>query len=142
VIIPDVNILLYAFADEVDQHAAAQAWLDETLASGTSVALADAVISGVVRISTNRKTFRNPSTPEAAIEFIDKMLRRANVKRVGAGERHWTIFSRLVMESRATGDLVSDAHLGALAIEHGGRLATTDRDFLRFPAVDWFDPLS
>lgn len=140
-ILPDVNVFVSAFADESPDHDTHLAWLDQTLAGGTRVALADVVVSGLLRVSTDHRIHKNPATFDDAIAFVDSLRMRRNVYHVAAGAHHWGIFKELIRRSRATGQLIPDVHIAALAIEHGCQVASSDRDFARIPGVDWFDPL-
>jgi predicted nucleic acid-binding protein len=76
-----------------------------------------------------------------AATVIDDLLERPQVRFLQPGERHWTILRKLLLEGQVSGSLVMDAHLAALAIEHGALLCTTDRDFSRFPGLRWENPL-
>lgn len=139
-ILPDVNILLPAFRPEMPLHAESRAWLMAQLDAARAIALADVVATAIVRIATSRRVFTEPSPASAAVEFVDALREHPHVWPVAAGPRHWPLMREAIENSHATADLVSDAHLAALALEHGCRLATRDRDFARFEGLDWFDP--
>src|ERR1051325_4054608 len=106
-----------------------------------SVGLPWVVILGFLRLATSRQVFTHPMAADAAIEIVDGWLQRSNVGALGPGRDHWAILKSLVGASGTAGNLTTDAHLAALAIEHGCRLCSTDADFARFPRVDWVNPL-
>lgn len=141
-ILPDVSILVLAFAEEADRHEAARDWLLSVLENNTRLAIADVVASGVVRVCTNRRVFTAPADTRQVTQYIGGMLESPNVVPLSAGGRHWPIFSGILNELRATGNLVTDAHIASLALEHGCRVATLDSDFAKFSGLDWFNPLS
>lgn len=133
--------MVLAFADEAEGHERAQEWLDHALRRETRLAIADVAVSGLIRIATDRRIFNAPAGVDRVVEYVDELFSAPSVVPVSAGTRHWTILRALLRDARATGPLVADAHLAALAVEHGCRIATRDRDFARFPGVEWFDPL-
>lgn len=99
------------------------------------------VITGFVRIGTNSRIFAVPMTIEQAEKVLENLFSQSNVTIVLPGSNHWQIFLQLLKDANATADLVMDAHLAALAIEHDGAIATTDKDFAKFSAVKHFNPL-
>lgn len=140
-ILIDVNLLVYAvFADSV-RHDVAREWLDATLGGTETVALPWAVLAGFVRVSTNPRATSNPLTVDEAIVYLDEWLALPIVQVIGPTRRHREEFARMLRGAKATGNLVSDAQLAALAIEHGCTLVSTDDDFLKFPGLRWFNPL-
>lgn len=141
-ILPDINVLVPVFRAESPQHAATESWLRSVLENEQSVALADVVVSGFLRIVTNRRIYQDPATMADAIEFIDGLYRQKVVVPVSTGPGNWALLRRALTQAQATDNLVSDAHIVALAIEHGCKIATFDRDFARFPGLDFFDPLA
>ncbi len=98
-------------------------------------------ILAFLRLSTNPRVFEHPFLPEEAVPLVSSWMARSNTIILQPGERHWQIFSELLTETPARGPLVMDAHLAALAIEHGVALATTDKDFVRFPGLRVLNPL-
>jgi len=141
VILPDVNVLLYAFKEAVPEHARFREWL-EAIAAGTEpVAVSDLVLSGVVRVSTHPRVFDRPSRTAEALAFAAWMRDLPTAVPVAPGPRHWEIFTGLVERAGCRGGLVSDAYHAALAIEHGCEWITTDRDYARFPGLRWRHPL-
>jgi toxin-antitoxin system PIN domain toxin len=141
VILPDVNVLLYAFRDAAPDHAAYRDWLERTVASDEAFALSEFVLSAVVRIATHPRVFSPPSTVTNALAFCDALRGQPNAVLVSPGPRHWDIFARLCVSAKATGNLVPDAYLAALAIEHGCEFVSTDRDCARFAGLRWRHPL-
>lgn len=141
-ILVDANILLYAYDTSSERHAEAGAWLEATISGGDPVRLPWATLLAFVRIATNPRVFDRPLGIREAAEAVDSWLAEPSVDVVHAGERHWSILRRLLVQGQVKGPLVTDAHLAALAIEHGATLATTDRDFARFPGLRWVNPLS
>jgi len=140
-IVPDVNVLLYAFDEALPRHAAYAAWLDD-LATGESVfGLSELVAFGFVRIATNPKIMQVPATTEQALAFIAELQARPQCRMLRPGPRHFTIFLDLCRELGLRGNLVSDAHHAALAIEQDAVWATSDADFERFPGLLWTHPL-
>jgi hypothetical protein len=105
-------------------------------------AISDLVLSGFVRIVTFRGIFDPPSTIEQALDFVSRLREQPHCTLVQPGGRHWNIFARLCRESKARGNLVPDAFLAALAIEHGCELLSADADFARFKGLRWRHPLA
>ncbi len=141
-ILCDVNILVYAHREDAVDHERYAAWLSEALESEQAYAISEMVLSSFVRIVTNRRMVEKPATIEEALAFAATMREQPNVVRLAPGPRNWGIFERLCRDAGATGNLVPDAYLAALAIEHGAELITTDRDFARFPGLRWRHPLA
>lgn len=140
-ILIDANILLYAYdAASLDHHAARE-WLEKTLSSNDPVGLAWVTLLAFMRISTNTRAHKDPFTIAEAISIVSQWLDRPMVAIVHPGERHFEILKEMLTEGQAPGRMVTDAHLAALAIEHGATLCTTDRDFTRFPGPRVLNPL-
>jgi len=142
VILPDVNLLLYAHNADAPQHAAARAWWDAVLNGTEPVALPWVVVLAFVRITTNRRAFSQPTTPDEALTRVSAWLARPHVRIVHPTDRHFELVATFLRRAGTAGNLTTDAHLAALAIEHGATLWSTDRDFARFPGLDRRDPLS
>jgi len=104
--------------------------------------VASLVLSGFLRIVTHRRVFRTPSPLVDAIEFLDVVAGAPQAAPITPGPRHWDIFTELCLDARATGNLIPDAYLAAIAIESGCEFVTTERDFTRFPGLTWTDPLA
>jgi toxin-antitoxin system PIN domain toxin len=141
VILLDANVLIYAIDEDSPHHARARAWLEQTLSSDAWVGLPWIVILAFVRVTTRSGIMRNPLTPEQALDYVDSWLQQPFVAAIGPGERHWPILSNLLRASGTAGNLTSDAHLAALAIEHGCQIASADSDFKRFAGVSPWNPL-
>jgi toxin-antitoxin system PIN domain toxin len=139
--LPDVNLLLYAADSISPRHGPARAWVGETLSGTETVALAWAVLLAFLRLSTNPAVFERPLRAEEALDLIDGWLERPCVTVVEPGERHSALLRELLSAAGTAGNLTSDAHLAALAIEHGAVLCSCDSDFSRFPGLRWADPL-
>jgi toxin-antitoxin system PIN domain toxin len=137
----DANILIYAYNPAAERHAAARRWLEATLGGGTPVRLAWMTVLAFVRIMTSAQIFRRPLSIEEAVAIVDHWLAQPNVDVLEAGEQHWALLRQTLVDGQAAGPLVSDAHLAAVAVEHGATLATTDRDFARFAGVKTINPL-
>ena len=140
-ILPDVNVLVYAFREAAPGHARYRDWLHERVASSEAFGLSDLVLSGVVRVLTHPAIFSPPAPTDAALEFVDALRQQPNAVVLSPGPRHWEIFSKLCHSARAKGNLVPDAYHAALAIEHGCEWITTDRDYSRFTGLRWRHPL-
>jgi uncharacterized protein len=139
VILPDVNILIYAFRTDVAEHRVCNPWLTDVVASDRRFAISPLALSALVRITTGR-TYAVPSTLEEAFGFCNYLTAQPNCQIVEPGERHWDIFQRLCHETSTRGPRVTDAWFAALAIEWGCEWVTMDRDFARFPGLKWSVP--
>ena len=139
-ILPDVNVLIYAFRRDVPQHAVCHPWLSGVISGDARFGVSPLALSAVVRITTNRSTYRSPSTLEEAFRFCEYIRGRPNCQIVEPGERHWDIFKRLCIETDIRGPRVTDAWFAALAIESGCEWITMDRDYARFPGLKWQVP--
>jgi len=142
VILVDANLLLHAYDAASPQHAAARRWWEARLSRPAPVRLAWTTLVAFVRIGTHARAFVHPLTLAEACEAVDGWLSRPMVSVLEPGPLHWEIFRRLLTGAAAAGNLVSDAHLAALAIEHGAVLMSTDRDFARFEELRWENPLA
>ena len=140
-VLPDVNVLLYAHREEIPDHPACRDWLEELIHSPQAFGLSDLVLSGFLRISTHSRIFNPPTPLGTALTFIDQVRNRPNCVAIAPGPRHWEIFTRLCKQVQCKGNLIQDAYLAALAIESGSEWITTDRDFSRFPDLRWRHPL-
>jgi toxin-antitoxin system PIN domain toxin len=141
-ILVDANVLLYAYDGSNPLHEAALSWWEDRLSEPQPVRLAWATILAYIRIGTHLRVFERPLSIEEAVSHVAAWLSRPMVGILDPGLRHWSILRSLLEESRACGNLVTDAHLAALAIEHGATLCSTDRDFVRFEGLKWQNPLA
>ncbi len=139
-IVPDINLLLYAYNPGARHHAAARAWWEGLLRSGGSVGIPWIVILGFVRLSTTRGIFASPVTPGEAMDRVASWLEQPAASVLQPGVRHLEILRQMLDETPG-GPLTTDAHLAALAIEHQAELHSNDSDFARFPGLRWHDPL-
>ena len=140
-ILPDANLLLYAYYPRAAQHEASRTWLEAVLSGTDTVRFSWQTLWAFLRISTNAKVFEQPLSIDEASAAVSSWLERPNAGIVEPGERHWEILRRLMENAQCSGPLVTDAALAAIAIEHGGTLYTTDRDFSRFTGLAWKNPL-
>ena len=141
-VIPDTNVLLYAINSDLEQHDACRAWLEAALSNERPVGFAWNVLLGVVRISTKKGIFPKPLSPSQAMSFVDEWLTQSPSQVIHPTKDHSLHLHRLLSLAGTGGNLVSDAHLAALAIEHDGEVCSCDQDFDRFPGVAWFNPLT
>lgn len=140
-ILVDANLLLYAYHERSPRHAAARAWLEGALSAREPVRFGWVTLWAFLRISTHPRVFERPLTLAEATATVSSWLAQPTAATVEPGERHWQILQELAVSGRASGALLMDAALAALAIENGLTLCTTDRDFSRFPGLRWVDPL-
>ena len=140
-IVPDVNLLLYAHLTAFPDHERARVWWKELLDGSKSVGVSPIAIFGFVRISTNRRMVRQPLAVETAADLVESWLERPQVELIHPGPRHVETALRLLREVGTAGDLTTDAQLAALAIENNGELHSADTDFARFSGLRWFNPL-
>lgn len=141
VVLPDVNLLVYAFRSDTAQHAPAREWLDSGLGGPSPVGLCSAALTGFVRVVTHPRIFAAPSTVETALEFVDALRSSPVALPAEAGRGYPRIFEELCRVTGAAGNQIPDVHLAAIAIEHGAELASHDRGFTRFPGLRHSDPL-
>ncbi len=140
-ILVDANLLIYAYDTSSSFHAPARRWLEEVLSAPAPVCLPWASLLAFLRITTDRRILRTPFSGAEAAGIVQELLQVGTVRVPEPTSRHWQILERLITGDQATGPLVTDAHLAALAIEHGAELCTTDRDFARFQGLRWRNPL-
>jgi toxin-antitoxin system PIN domain toxin len=142
VILPDVNVLLYAFRSDSTDHASYRKWLDGIVNGDTAYGISPQVLCSLVRISTHPRIYARPSRLDDALAFCRTLLSQPHCTPILPDPRHWTIFQDLCARSRASGNLVQDAWFAALAIESGCEWITTDGDYARFPGLRWRHPLA
>lgn len=141
-IVPDINLLLYAYDARSPFHAKAAAWWRKCLSGNEAVGLPPVVAFGFARIGTHPRVFENPMTPAEAAGHIRSWLARPEVKLLEPRGDHVEQVLKLLEALGAAGNLVTDAQIAALAIEHGAVLHTADTDFFRFPGLRSLNPLS
>jgi len=142
VILIDANLLLYAYDDRSVHHAASRKWLEEGLRGPELVRFAWVTLWAFLRIGTNPRVFSRPLSLSEAQAAVSAWLAQPAADVLEPGDRHWEILGNLMQKGQATGPLVMDAVLAAIALEHGAVLCTTDRDFSRFPGLKWLNPLA
>lgn len=140
-VLPDVNVLVYAHRQDSDHHARCLDWLQQTIDGDATYGVSNLVLSGFLRVVTHPKIFKAPSTLADSMAFVEQVRTQPHAVSVEPGERHWSIFQRLCAEANVKGNLVPDAYLAALAIENSCDWVTTDRDFSRFKGLRWSSPL-
>ena len=138
----DANLLLYAYNADAPQQPAAARWIAKLLAGGEIVGLPWLTIWAFIRISTNSRIWPNPRPAREAFAIVGEWLAQPGVVPLHPGPLHAQILEKLVTDHGATGPMVTDAVLAALAMEHGALLASTDQDFRRFPDLRWLNPLT
>lgn len=140
-ILVDANILLYAEDSLSPRHKDARVWWDDQLSGTDPVCLCWTVVSAFIRLSTNPRAFERPLALEQALARVRSWLDQPCVKIIQPTERHWAVFQQMLLDGQAAANLVTDAHLAALAVEHGCELVSTDADFARFSSLRWKNPL-
>jgi toxin-antitoxin system PIN domain toxin len=141
VILVDANVLLYAEDQQSPHHERAREWWDAQLSGASPVCLCWTVLGAFIRIGTNPRVFEHPLSLDQALSRVQSWLDQPCTRIIHPTERHWIVFQKMLVEGQAVANLVTDAHLAALAIEHGCELISTDTDFSRFPGVKWKNPL-
>ena len=136
----DVNVVLPAHRADHPDHVAARSWLDALLASGEQFGVPWMVWSSFLRLSSHPRVFHVPTPIDEVFDFIQALRAQPGHIAVEAGENHLNCLRRVCERGEATADLVPDAALAALAVEHGGELVSFDRDFARFPDLRWSRP--
>ncbi|HUG72578.1 MAG TPA: TA system VapC family ribonuclease toxin [Steroidobacteraceae bacterium] len=140
-ILIDANLLLYAYHQRAEQHRAARGWLEATLSGSELVRFAWVTLWAFLRIATNPRVFERPLSAAEAAAAVSSWLDQPVAAVLDPAERHLEILTALMQDAQASGPLVMDAAIAALAIEHGATLCTTDRDFARFAGLKWRNPL-
>ena len=138
----DLSLLLYAIDERAPSHDRARAWLEDVLSGTEEVGFAWAVLLGFVRLSTSPAVFEAPLEAADALDVVDGWLAQPVAVVVDPSERHTRNLRDLLSPLGTAGNLTTDAHLAALAIEHGAELCSRDADFSRFPGLRWRDPLA
>lgn len=141
-IVPDVNLLIYAYNIDAPHHGAARAWWQELLNGKQPVGLPWATALGFVRLMTHRAVLVEPLSGVVAVTHVQSWLARPNVEPLEPGPRHAELLRQLFEVTGVAGALVTDTHLAALALEHQAELHSNDSDFSRFPGLRWRNPLA
>ena len=137
----DLNLLLYAFDESSPRHEQARPWVERAVAGPETVALPWVVLLGFVRLTTRPAVFADPLSVDEALDVVDGWLDQPATAVIQETPRHAAVLRQLLAPLGTAGNLTTDAHLAALAIEHGAELFSTDADFSRFPGLRWRDPL-
>ncbi len=141
-LLPDVNVLIYAHIDgSTPEHDAYARWVTRMATGPEPFALSVLVLSGFIRIVTHPRAFDPPVTLDEAFAFVSSLTERPNARIIGPGPDHMVILERLCRSAGASGKLVSDAQHAAVALEHGCTMISADADFGRFPELRWQHPL-
>jgi toxin-antitoxin system PIN domain toxin len=140
-IVPDVNLLIHAYNSDSPRHDKAKAWWEERMNGDDLVGLAWVVVLGFIRIATHRQILAHPLPAGAVCARVRSWLARPQVSILHPGARHAEILFELLEALGTAGNLTTDAHLAALAIEHQAELHSTDADFARFSGLRWTNPL-
>jgi hypothetical protein len=139
-ILPDVNVLIYAFRSDSIYHQVCKTGLDGVVTGNARFGISPLSLSAVVRITTNPRAYKQPSPLDEAFAYCDNLLEQPHCEQIQPGERHWAIFRQLCTVTGLRGARVSDVWTAALAIEHECTWITYDRDYARFPGLDWKEP--
>lgn len=141
-IVPDINLLVFAHNEDAPLHRAACDWWQDLLSSGEPVGLPWVVVLGYVRIMTHPAVLERPLRPTEALADVRQWLERPSVELMAPGPRHLDLLEQMLAALGVAGNLTTDAHLAALAVEHQAEVHSNDRDFARFPGLRWRDPLA
>jgi len=139
--LPDVNLLVYAVDESSPRHEPARAWVEDRLSGTETFALAWVVLLAFIRLTTSSRVFQSPLTAPQALDLVDSWLAQPCATVVHPTSRHAAVLRELLEPLGTAGNLTTDAHLAALAIEHGAELCSTDMDFSRFTGLRWTNPL-
>lgn len=137
----DANVLIYAYNADAPEHPQMRAWLGDLFADTEPIGIPWLTLWAFVRVATNPRLSPTPRPPADAFRIVNTLLAHPRVRLIDPGPRHAEILERVVVDHRVSGTLLTDAVFAALAIEHGATLASTDRDFSRFPRLRWINPL-
>ncbi len=140
-ILPDINLVVYAYNEDAPHHVAAKAWWERCLSETEPVAVAWVVVLGFIRLMSNRRVLARPMSTSEAVEHCKLWLTRPNVRTVLPGPTHMDILASL-LAGPVGPNLITDAHLAALAIEHQAELYSNDGDFARFSGLTWRNPVA
>ncbi len=139
-VLPDVNILVYAFRREHVRHQEYRSWLTSLIQGPEAYGMSDLILAGFLRIVTHPRIFQRPDRMEDALAFVEQIRNQPACVPMMPGVRHWSIFCDLCRRTEVKGSHIWDAYLAALAIESSCEWVSTDRDFARFPGLRWRPP--
>jgi toxin-antitoxin system PIN domain toxin len=137
VVLLDVNVLVAAMREDAPRHGAVKSYVEGLRRAPEPFGLSEYVLASTVRVLTHPRVFAPPTPQKSALAYVSALRNSSNVLFVAPGPRHWEIFRELLVSSGATGNLVPDAWLAALAIEHGCEWISDDADFARFSGLRW-----
>lgn len=140
-IVPDLNLLIYAYNDGAQQHAPARRWWEELLNGTERVGIPWVVTTGFVRLVTQRGLLSRPMTLEQSLDYLQVWFSFPHVMPLNPGVEHLTLYRSALVAARVGGNLATDAHIAALAIEYQAEVHSNDADFARFPGLRWRNPL-
>ena len=140
-IVPDVNLLLYAYNIKSPFHEQSRKWWESIISEGKAVGIPWVVSIGFIRLITSRSVLENPLEPQTAIKVVLDWLAQPNVQHLEPGAKHLILLADLLKESLTSHNLVTDAHLAAIAIEYSAELHSNDSDFGRFSGLKWINPI-
>ncbi|MCY4103158.1 MAG: type II toxin-antitoxin system VapC family toxin [bacterium] len=140
-IVPDLNLLVYAHSTGAPLHTPARRWWEELVNGTERVGVPWVVAAGFVRLLTHPGVLSDPAGPEQAVDLMAEWFRAPSVSPLNPGARHLAIFRSMLGAAGAGGDLVTDAHIAALAVEHQAEVHSNDSDFARFPGLRWRNPI-
>lgn len=141
-IVVDANLLIYAVNEDSPLSRKAKPWLEAVLSGQETVGFAWNVLLAFLRLTTRPSLFRNPLPVDTAFDLVTSWLEQPPARILHPGTRHLQVLRELLQPLGTGGNLTSDAHLAAMAIEHGAELCSTDTDFARYPGLKWRNPLS
>ena len=141
-LVPDVNLLVYAYNSDAPEHVQARKWWERAMSDIRPVGLPWLVSLGYLRVMTSRRILARPLTAAEALAHIRSWLEQPQTQVIEPGPRHLDLLESLATAARITGELTTDLHLAALAIEHRADLHSNDSDFGRFPGLRWINPLA
>ena len=140
-IVPDLNLLIYAYNDDAPLYASARSWWEGLMNGTERVGTPWVVAAGFVRLMTQPNVLNDPFTPDEAIDTVEKWFRLPHVAPLNPGTEHLRLMRGAVAAAGVGGDLVTDAHIAALAMEYQAEVHSNDMDFSRFPGLRWRNPL-
>ena len=141
-ILVDANLLIYAVDSDSPHHFRARSWLEDALSGGETVGFPWMVLLAFLRVTTRASILVRPLEPGAALKYVDSWLDQPIAEAVAPGRNHWPGLQGLLQATGTGGNLTSDAHVAALAVERGAVVYSADNDFKRFPGVEHVNPLA
>ena len=140
-ILVDANLLIYAVNRDAPHHETARGWFEQALSGEERVGLPWVCLLAFLRLTTRPGILANPLTVEQATDYVESWLKQPFVEPVAPGAGHWPIFRHLLLATGTAGNLASDLHLAAMAIELGAPIYSADHDFQRFAGIEHVNPL-